>query len=291
MPPNVLESGRRAIGTALMNQLVEDGAHERRVVAVEASGPHWFAPDRPIRRVHADAAMFIGGIRAVLLQSLHPLAMAGVAIHSGYRSDPLGRLQRTGEFLGVTTFGTADQAEAIVARVRRIHERVHGTLPDGRTYAASDPHLLRWVHVAEADSFLSAYQRYGSEPLDQAGRDGYVQDLAVVGSALGVVDPPLTEAEMRSQLASFRGELEGSPAAREAARFILLRPPLPLAARPGYAVLAAAAVGLLPWWARWPLRLPLLPVSEATLVRVSGVAVTRTVRWLMQPPEDPTEAE
>jgi uncharacterized protein (DUF2236 family) len=287
MPSNVLESGRRAIGSALISQLVDDRARERRTAALDETGPHWFAPDRPIRQVHGDAAMFIGGIRAVLLQSLHPLAMAGVAIHSGYRSDPLGRLQRTGEFLGLTTFGTAAQAEAMVARVRRIHKRVHGTLPDGRTYAASDPHLLRWVHVAEADSFLSAYQRYGSEPLDQAGRDGYVQDLAVVGSALGVVDPPLSEAEMRSQLASFRGELEGSPDAREAARYILFRPPLPLAARPGYAVLAAAAVGLMPWWARWPLRLPLLPVAEATVVRVSGVAVTRTVRWLMQPFEGP----
>jgi uncharacterized protein (DUF2236 family) len=287
MPLNVLESGRRAIGTAVMNQLADDRARERRAAALDERSPHWFGADRPIRQVHGDAAMLIGGIRALLLQSLHPLAMAGFAEHSAYRSDPLGRLQRTGEFLGVTTFGTTAQAEAIIARVRRIHERVHGSLPDGRTYAASDPHLLRWVHVTEADSFLSAYQRYGAEPLDQAGRDGYVQDLAVVGSALGVIDPPLTEAEMRGQLASFRDELEGSPVARQAARFLFFKLPLPLPARPAFGVLAAAAVGLLPWWARWPLRLPLLPVSEATVVRVSGVAVTRTLRWVMQPLDEP----
>lgn len=274
----------------MLSRLVDDRARDRRAAARRMPGPHWFAPDRPIRRVHGDAAMFIGGIRALLLQSLHPLAMAGVADHSRYRTDPLGRLQRTGEFLGVTTFGTAQQAEAIVARVRRIHEHVRGALPDGRSYAASDPHLLRWVHVAEADSFLAAYQRYGSEPLDQAGRDGYVRDLAVVGTALGVTDPPLTEADMHEQLASYRPELEGSPTAREAARQVLFRPPLPLAARPGYTVLAAAAVGLMPWWSRWPLRLPLLPVAEATVVRVSGAAVTRAVRWLMRPPEEAVPA-
>jgi uncharacterized protein (DUF2236 family) len=287
MPLNVLESGRCALGEALANRLVDERARDRRAAAGNLPGPHWFARDRPIRQVHGDAAMFIGGIRALLLQSLHPLAMAGVAEHSHYRTDPLGRLQRTGEFLGLTTFGTAEQAEAVVARVRRIHQHVRGSLPDGRTYAASDPHLLRWVHVAEADSFLAAYQRYGSDPLDLAGRDGYVRDLAVVGRALGVTDPPLTEAAMREQLDSYRDELEGSPTAREAARQVLFRPPLPLAARPGYTVLAAAAVGLMPWWARWPLRLPLLPVSEATVVRFSGAAVTQAVRWLMRPAEEP----
>jgi uncharacterized protein (DUF2236 family) len=104
--------------------------------------------------------MFPAGIRALLLQSLHPLAMAGVAAHSGYKGDPWGRLQRTSEFLATTTFGTIEHAEQQIARVRRIHERVRGTAPDGRAYAASDPHLLRWVHVTEADSFLTAFQRY-----------------------------------------------------------------------------------------------------------------------------------
>ena len=105
--------------------------------------------------------MFVGGIRALLLQSLHPLAMAGVTDHSGFEGDPWGRLQRTSYFLAVTTFGTAADADRMVAAVRSVHERVVGTAPDGRAYAASDPHLLRWVHVAEIDSFLAAHQRYG----------------------------------------------------------------------------------------------------------------------------------
>ena len=115
--------------------------------------------------------MFIGGIRALLLQSLHPLAMAAVAQHSDYRGDPWGRLQRTSYFLAVTTFGQASDAREAIARVKAVHRHVTGTAPDGRPYAASDPHLLTWVHIAEADSFLRAHTRFGAEPLDQAGRE------------------------------------------------------------------------------------------------------------------------
>src|SRR3954463_9677403 len=104
-----------------------------------APGDRWFDDDRPIRRVHADASMFVGGLRALLLQSLHPLAMAGVAEHSDYRGDPWGRLQRTSHFLATTTFGTVDHAERAIAQVRDIHLRVRGKAEDGRPYAASDP--------------------------------------------------------------------------------------------------------------------------------------------------------
>ena len=130
--------------------------------------------------------MFVGGLRALLLQSLHPLAMAGVAEHSNYRDDPWGRLQRTSIFLAETTFGSAVDAQRAVDRVRGIHRRVHGVAADGRAYTATDPHLLEWVHIAEADSFLRAHQLYGAAPLDQAGRDGYVADMAEIAAKLGV---------------------------------------------------------------------------------------------------------
>jgi uncharacterized protein (DUF2236 family) len=287
-----VEGVRRRVGEALTQSLAGDAAADRRrhLAAPAGSPTYWFGPERPIRQVHADASMLVGGIRALLLQTLHPLAMAGVAEHSTYRTDPLGRLHRTGLFLGMTTFGTADEAAAAVARVRGVHRRVRGTLPDGRTYSAGDPDLLRWVHVAEADSFLRAYQRYGRSPLDQEGRDGYVEDLALVGERLGVVDPPRSEAELRDQLDAFRPELQGSPVAREAARFVLLKPPLALAARPAYGVLAAAAVGLMPRWTRWPLRLPYFPLAEATLVRAAGEGVTRAVRWALAPADQPASA-
>jgi uncharacterized protein (DUF2236 family) len=228
--------------------------------------------------------MFVGGIRALLLQSLHPLAMAAVAGHSGYRGDPWGRLQRTSYFLAVTTFGRASDAEDTIQRIRAIHQQVTGTAPDGRPYAASDPHLLTWVHIAEADSFLRAHSRFGVEPLDQAGRDGYVADMARIGARLGVPDPPRTEAELTDRISQYRAELASTPEARAAARFLLVNPPLPVIARPPYGLLAAAAVSLLPGWARWPLRLPLLPVTEAAVIRPAGRAVVHAIRWATTAP-------
>jgi uncharacterized protein (DUF2236 family) len=251
---------------------------------IRAPGERWFAEDRPIRRVHGDASMFIGGIRALLLQSLHPLAMAAMAEHSDYRGDPWGRLQRTSFFLAVTTFGRESDAREAIARVRAIHERVTGTAPDGRPYSASDPRLLTWVHLAEVDSFLAAHARYGSSRLDQAGRDGYVADMARIGLALGVPDPPVTAASLAARIDTYRGELAATPQSREAARFLLLQPPLPALALPPYGVLAAGAVSLLPGWARGMLRLPRLPMTETLVVRPAGQAMIQAIRWATSAP-------
>ncbi|MDQ1733172.1 MAG: hypothetical protein QOK10_3331 [Pseudonocardiales bacterium] len=272
---------RQSLASVIFSKVAGEQGAARAQRVHGAPGPRWFGEDRPIRTVHADASMFVGGLRALLLQSLHPLAMAGVEGHSGYRGDPWGRLARTSHFLAVTTFGTASDAEKMITKIRAIHERVRGTAPDGRPYAANDPHLLEWVHLAEVDSFLAAYQRYGAKPLDQEGRNGYLLDTARVARALGVVDPPTDEAQLRERLAAFRPELRSTAEAREAARFMLLRPPLPWAVRPAYGVLAAGAVGLLPRWARWPLRLPYLPVAEATVGRLSGEGIVRSIRWVM----------
>lgn len=275
---------RDRLGEAIFHRVAgpDGGRHRDRIHG--RPGPRWFAPDSAIAQVHGDASMFVGGIRALLLQSLHPAAMRAVAEHSGYRGDMWGRLARTSRFLAVTTFGTAEDAQQAVDAVRAIHDRIAGTMPDGSSYAASDPHLLRWVHVAEIDSFLRAHQRYGARPLDAAGRDAYVAQTAEVARRLGVLDPPTTEAELAAVLEEYRPELRGTPEAREAVGYVLLRPPLPLLARPAYGVLAAAAVGLMPAWTRLPLRLPWLPVTERTVVRVLGGAAVGTVRWAMTPP-------
>jgi uncharacterized protein (DUF2236 family) len=279
---------RGRVGAAIFERVAGPQGPARRRVIHDPAAERWFAEDRPVRRVHGDSSMFIGGIRALLLQSLHPLAMAAVAGHSDYRGDPWGRLQRTSYFLAVTTFGGISDAQEAIARVRAIHQRVTGTAPDGRPYAASDPQLLSWVHIAEADSFLRAHTAFGARRLDQAGRDGYVADMARIGAALGVPDPPRTEAELAARITGYRTELAGTAQAREAARFLLLRPPLPLLARAPYGVLAAAAVSLLPGWARRPLRLPRLPVTEAALVRPAGHAMTGAIRWaITAPPSAP----
>jgi uncharacterized protein (DUF2236 family) len=158
-------------------------------------------------------------------------------------------------------------------------------MPDGTPYAASDPHLLGWVHVAEIDSFLRAHTLYGREPLTGADRDIYVAQTAEVARRLGVVDPPTTEAELAAALAAYRPELGGTPEARATVSYLLLHPPLPLVARVPYAVIAAAAVALMPGWTRLPLRLPWLPVSERTVVRGLGGFATGTIRWAMTPRE------
>jgi uncharacterized protein (DUF2236 family) len=274
----MLEALRRQLSDGLFERVVgpDRERHARRIH--ETPGPRMFADDRPIRHVHADHAMFIGGLRALLLQSLHPLAMAAVAQHSDYRTDPWGRLQRTSLFIGVTTYGTVRDAHKAIERLGRVHEHIRGTAPDGRPYRADDPHLLTWVHVAEVDSFLRCHRRYGEKPLDSY--DEYVADMAVIADAMGIPDPPRTTAELDAVLSSYRPELKGTPEAREAAKFLLLKAPLPVLARGPYGILSATAVASLPVWARIPLRLPYLPIAEATGVRFAGHALMRGLRWV-----------
>jgi uncharacterized protein (DUF2236 family) len=272
---------QRSLGLLLRAKVAGADAAEQAERIWGKAGPRWFAAGDPIWRVHRDASMFVGGITALLLQSLHPLAMAGVAGHSGYKSDPWGRLQRTSHYLAVTTYGTVPDAEEAIARVRSVHRRVRGQDQLGRPYRASDPHLLKWVHLAEADSFLRSHQAFGAAPLTPAEADTYVAQAAVPARLLGVVDPPETVAGLAAQLANFRPELEATAAASEAARFLLFDPPLPLLARPGYGTLAAGAVSLLPAWARSALQLP-VPDGLADIVgRPLGRFSVGVVRWAL----------
>jgi len=282
----MLNSARAKLGQALFERVAGPDGPQHRDRIHGTDGPRWFDTQSPIVRVHGDASMFVGGIRALLLQTLHPAAMLAVSEHSGFRGDMWGRLNRTSHFLAVTTFGTAADAESMIRMVRGIHEKVVGVMPDGTPYAASDPHLLGWVHVAEVDSFLRAHTIYGKDPLDQADRDLYVAQTSVVARKLGVLDPPMTEAELADQLAAYRPELRGTPEAREAVSYLIFKPPLPLAARAPYAVLVAAGVALMPAWTRRPLRLPWLPISERTVVRALGTLATGTIRWALSPPAD-----
>jgi uncharacterized protein (DUF2236 family) len=274
---------REWLSEQVRSRVVGPDAPSRHAELFDTTEPGWFAEDAPIRRVHGDASMFVGGLRALLFQSLHPRAMAGVADHSNFRTDPWGRLQRTADFVAATTFGPASEAARAVRVVHRVHRRVVGVTRDGEEYAANDPHLLGWVHIAELDSFLAAHDRFGADPLVGDERDEYVANSAVVARALGVLEPPTTERELRDRLAEYRPELRGTPEARDAARYLLVQPPLPLAGRAAYGLIAAASISLMPVWTRWPLRLPWLPLSEATVGRAAGDAVTRTLRWAIVP--------
>lgn len=275
---------RRWGATALRARIAGAEAQARAERIWGSPGPRWFTPDDPIWRVHADASMFPGGIRALLLQSLHPIALTGVEDHSDYRNDPWRRVQNTSEFLAATTFGTIEHAEEVIERVRRIHRAVSGVTEDGIPYSADDPHLLRWVHVAEVDSFLATYQRFAARPLSPAEADTYVAQTAVAAERLGVVDAPTTRSGLRADLAAFRPELAGSPAARRVARYLLLEPPLPVPARPAYGALAAGALATMPDWTLRMLDLPTPVRVGARLGGPLGQAATSTVRWLMGDP-------
>lgn len=224
-----------------------DGASEIAArIALPPGAPGWFSPGDPIWTVHGSVATFLGGIRSLLLQALHPLALAGVDQYSTYREDPFGRLQRTGAFIAATTYGSAELAQQTVDAVKVMHRRVVGHAEDGRAYSAQDPELLLWVHLALTDSMLQAYLDYGRDGAVDA--DGYVANMAVVAEAMGVNDPPRSQAELASALRAFRPDLRVDEVVRRTHGFIM-RAPLPLTLRPGYRVLARAAWDSLPGWA------------------------------------------
>ncbi len=278
-----VSSLRDRIGTSLFLRVAGPDGLESRERIHGTPGPRWFPPGSAIRTVHGDASMFVGGMRALLLQSLHPAAMAAVAAHSGYRGDPWGRLARTSTFLAVTTFGTIDDATAAIDRVRWVHERIRGVTPEGISYAAGDPTLLRWVHVAEVDSFLRAHQAYGQRPLDRAGADEYVAQASRVAIALGAERVPESVDELAKALDEFRPALAASAAASDAADFLLHEPPVPASLRAGYGLLARAAVGSMPGWT-----FPLLGLDEPGRVgrraaRAAGAVATRSIRWMLGP--------
>jgi uncharacterized protein (DUF2236 family) len=240
-----------------------------------------FGPDSVTWQVHSHMSVLVGGFRSLLVQTLHPLAMAGVAGHSNYRSDPLGRLRRTANFVAATTFGTTSQAEAALNRVRRVHGQVRGTASDGRPYSASDPELLAWVHHVEVESFLLAYQRLGPG-LGAREADRYVAEMAGLGTRLGVSDPITTAAALHAWVRN-HPDRRVTTEARAAVRF-LLAPPLPFSARGPYAVLLAGAISLIP--VRDRLRLGLLlpgPIAGRLACEPAAKAMVAVLGWAMGP--------
>ncbi|WP_432572438.1 oxygenase MpaB family protein [Kineococcus sp. SYSU DK005] len=218
-----------------------------REIASVGEGPGWFEPDGVVWRVHGDLSTLAGGVVALLAQGAHPLALAGVQRHSSYREDPWGRLSGTARWLVVCTFGSAELAERESARVRGMHRRVRGTTADGRAYAAGDPALLRWVHLAFTDAFLAAQRELGTDLAPRFGRrwaDAYVREWARTARALGAGDLPGSEAELAEALVGFAPELEPVPA--DLLRFLAGPPGLGRAERVFYAGLAGAAGLLLP---------------------------------------------
>jgi uncharacterized protein (DUF2236 family) len=272
---------RAVLGDTVRRVLTAGSGSYPEFPIADAADPGLFGPDSITWRVHGHRSMLVGGLRALLVQALHPLAMAGVAEHSNYRSDPLGRLARTGRYVATTTYGTTAAAERSIADVRAVHGRVHGIADDGRAYDARDPALLSWVHNVEVESFLVAYRTYGGG-LEDAEADRYVQEMRVLGARLGADDLPMTAAGLREWIASHR-EVRASAAAHDAVRFLML-PPLPIVMLPTYAVIAAGAVELLSLRQRMLLRLPALPGVETIAVRPAAGTLLGVLGWALGPP-------
>lgn len=276
-----LTGARRKVGLVVRSRVAGEDADARRQQIWHSEGERWNSPDDPICRVNGDASMFAGGLTALLLQSLHPLAMAGVADHSDYRGDPWGRLQRTSQFIATTTFGTISDASDLIRAINSAHRAVVGTDYRGRPYDARDPHLLRWVHVAEIWSFLECHRLYGREQLSASERDEYVRQASRTGLMMGAGNVPLTAAELEEALAGYRPELEASPAALDARHFLLDGPPMGVADKPAYTLLRQGAVAALPGWARTMLELPDGPLGSNGLGRALGRTGVSSLRWVL----------
>jgi len=238
-----------------------------------------FGPESVTWRVHADPLLIVGGLRALLLQALHPLALAGVAEHSGFRADPWGRLGRTAEFVGVLSYGTRSEAVKAAARVRGAHRGLTGVEPEtGTPYRVDDPALLLWVHCCEVESFLTTARRGGAD-LSDADADAYLREQGLAAELIGVPreDVPAERADLAEYFTDMKPLLRATAESRRAARF-LLAPPMPAwvqvltPARPAWGGLATLAFGLLPGWARKMYRLPGLGTTDA--------AATASVRAL-----------
>jgi uncharacterized protein (DUF2236 family) len=227
--------------------------------------------------------MLLAGFRALLIQATHPRVMAGFDANSFFRSDPWGRLRRTGQWVATVTYGTTDQAQAAGARLRALHGKLRpGIEPEtGRSFRVNDPELLTWVHCTEVESFLSCYRRSGA-PLAPGEGDRYVDEMRTSAELVGLrrEDVPKTEAEIEDYYAQVRPELRVTRVAR---RNVLrgFAPPMPrwvevaTPARPAWVTLVGVAFALLPPWARRLYGLPGLPTTDLGAA-LAARAVRRT---------------
>ncbi len=247
--------------------------------------PGLFGPGSATWRVHGDPSMLIGGLSALLLQTLHPLAMAGVAEHSNYREDPLGRLSRTGSFVTGTTYGSTETAERLIKLVKGIHRRVRGTAPDGRPYSASDPDLVTWVHATEVANFLKAHQRFNPFPVRGDQADRYLHEMGVIAERLGAERIPRTRVALRAYFRDLRPELEAGEQCVDAVQFLTapMRGGNPMLAG-AHQVVIQAAVGLLPGWARDMLGLRLPSLAQQAVVGPAALALMGALRLTGESP-------
>lgn len=246
----------------------------------------YFGPGSAAWAVHGGMPTLVAGVRALLLQALHPGALAGVRDFSRYREDPLGRLAGTIQWIHTVTFGSRGQAVAGSEMVRSLHRRVTGSYVDGhgveRPYSANDPDLARWVHLAFTDAFLTAHENWGG-PIP-GGADGYVGEWATAAELMGVPDAPRSAAALCAEIDAVTdaGELRGGPEVEEIVRFIR-RAPLRRMLRPSYRIVFRAAVSTLEPRHRDLLGLPATAAERVLPLHGATSAVLAGARTLLGP--------
>ena len=275
----VLQPMRRAI-TAQVVALFNDQARGEKPIVRRDDG--LFGPGSVAWRVHGDVtSMMVGGISGLLLQMLHPAVLAGVWDHSNFRADMHGRLRRTARFIAVTTYADRAAAETTIERIRNVHARVRGFLPDGSQYHANDPALLAWVHVTEATSFLNAWMRYAEPAMSPSDQDRYFGEIAQVGLALGADPVPRTRVEAGELTRLMKPQLRYDRRTRKVARLVLDRRLENRAVETLQALTMRAAVDLLPDWASAMHGFSSSPLTRP-LVRAGTFGMAHTLRWAFQ---------
>jgi len=276
MPTDRLSPVRDAIGDRIRRLI---GSGEADALALTQGDAGWFGPDSVCWKVHGDfTSMMIGGVAALLMQMLHPGALAGVWDHSNFRQDMAGRLRRTARFIAGTTYGSTQEAQALVDRVKTIHGHVKGRTPDGRPYTADDADLLTWVHVAEVSSFMAAYLRYRDPGLPLADQDRYFAETATVAERLGATGVPTSRAAVDAYLQAMRPQLRCDARTREVARVLLTHQAGSPAVDGAGRLIFAAAQDLLPDWAAKMHGLS-LPAARRPAVRLGVHGMGRVLRW------------
>ncbi len=243
-----------------------------------AGEPALVPPDSVSWRVFKNpVALFVGGVTAVILELAEPRVRAGVWEHSSFRQAPVNRLQRTGLAAMVTVYGARSVAEAMIAGVNRVHERVQGRTEGGEVYRASDPELLNWVQATAAFGFLEAYAAYVA-PMTLKGRDAYYAEGVAAARLYGATDPPASQAGLIAMFEAMRPRLERSEVIAEFLEIMHEAPVLPGTLRLAQGMFIRAAIEIVPAWARQIVGLGRghgLRSWERPLVRAAGAAADR----------------
>ena len=251
--------------------------------------PGLFGPDSVAWKVHGDfMSMMIGGISSLILQALHPLALAGVWDHSSFREDLKGRLGRTAFFIAATTYGNTDMATRAITRVKKIHDSLGGFHPDGRSYRVSDPRLLYWVHLTEAYSFLNAHRIYVNQTISESDQNQYFAEMSKISEGLGciIMDQygndqfARTVSSVNQAIESYFPELEYSDRSKWVVDLLENLPADPKTYVLNRLIIKAGFYNL-PDWAYPMMNRPIPTKIERQLVNQSIHLIAKPVRWAM----------